>query len=60
MDDSKQECVGLDMPNGLSKEINYKQEFVYPSSVTMPKHQTNAKAKIAPSLNEANKGIYWK
>jgi hypothetical protein len=57
MEDSKQECVGLDMPNGISKEIRYDQRFVRPSAETMPKHQRNHAAMKAPSLSEVMKGI---
>lgn len=60
MEEVKEQCVGLDMPNGMSKEINYSQKFVYPSKETMPKHPTNSAAMRAPSLEEANKGVYRK
>jgi hypothetical protein len=60
MEEVKQECVALDMPNGISKEVRYNQNFVYPSKETMPKHPTNSAAKRAPSLEEANKGVYRK
>ena len=57
MEDSKQECVALDMPNGISREIKYGQQFVYPDPSTMPKHPRNHAAMKAPSLEAAMKGI---
>lgn len=60
MEEMDQECVSLDMPNGKSPEIKYEQRFVRPSQKNMPKHQCNKRAKIAPTLEEATKGIYRK
>lgn len=49
-------AVGLDMPNGLAKDIDYKQKFVQASNPYegMPKSNMSMKA---PSLDAVLKGI---
>lgn len=54
--ESKQECVALDMPNGIESKINYKQQFVQARNPYEGAPKPNA-AKRAPSLEEAMKGI---
>jgi len=54
----RDEAIGLDMPNGLSREIKYEQKFVRPSHETMPKHPSNHAAKRCPTPAEVYKGIY--
>lgn len=41
-------AVGLDMPNGLASNIDYKQKFVYHANPNKP-GPTNSQAKKVPS-----------
>lgn len=43
------DAPNLELSNN-GKPKNYPQDFVYPEAKNMPKHPTNAKAKIAPTL----------
>lgn len=46
--DDKQECVGLEMPNGLASNVKYPQKFNY-SPYVNHHGKSNEAAKKAPS-----------
>ncbi len=60
MEDVRDECVGLEMKNGLEKDINYPQKFVYASKSTWPKHTTNSEAKNTPREEVMNQVLHAK
>lgn len=55
--ESRDEAQALDMPNGLSPEVNYHQNFVHAPDPNRPGPR-NHEAMRCPSVEEVMKGIY--
>jgi len=52
----RDDAPAIDMPNGLSSELNYQQKFIQAKDPEKP-GPCNHSAMIAPSLPESMKGI---